>query len=207
MTRSVDPVAYEIAMKQYVVPPSLHFPIVAIDEVAITEHIGEVVRVISPGRALLVKIDPPVERDSRLPIFQHQNIERLFEPMTLWVNPNYTRYRKAWVKSFGSAGIENLVIHHIYNRRMAKLRGFGYIRLIPISRSTNSSSAFTEQWGVDYLTPQIIAKRNASGIRMQFADLGDILTMLDIPLGGGVQEVFRIGQNLIEVPGIRPPQT
>jgi hypothetical protein len=41
---------------------------------------------------------------------------------------------------------------------------------------------------------------------MQYADLGDLLVMLDISLGGGVQEVFRLGQNLIEIPGRRLPQ-
>jgi hypothetical protein len=42
---------------------------------------------------------------------------------------------------------------------------------------------------------------------MQYADLTDLLVMLDISLGGGVQEVCRISQNLIEIPGLRPPQT
>jgi hypothetical protein len=41
---------------------------------------------------------------------------------------------------------------------------------------------------------------------MQYADLADLLAMLDISLGGGFQEVFRLGQNLIEVPGLRTPQ-
>ncbi len=204
--RTVDPKAYHQAMKEHVVPPCLHVPIVAMDEQAISDHIGEIVEVLSPGRALLVRVDPAHPPDPRLPIFGHQNVSSLFPTLTLWVSPGYTRYRSAWRRAFGAEAIDGKVLHHIYNRRMARLRGFGFIRLTPISRATNSSSAFTEQWGVDLFTPEYLERRKQVGLRMQFADLGDLLTMLDVSLGGGVQEVFRLGQNLIEVPGVRPPQ-
>lgn len=90
---------------------------------------------------------------------------------------------------------------------MARLRGFGFIRLAPVSRGANFSSAFTEQWGVDMFTPDYVAKLAKHGLRMQYADLGDLMVMLDISLGRGVQDVFRIDQNLVEVLGVRPPQT
>jgi hypothetical protein len=76
-----------------------------------------------------------------------------------------------------------------------------------ISGRANSSSGFTEQWGVDLAGADLGARRRTQGLRMQYADLSDLLVILDICLGGGVQDVFRVGQNLIEIPGLRPPQT
>ena len=207
MPRTPDPAAYEQAMRKWALPPCLHVPIVAVDQSAIEDHIGEVLEVVSPGKALLVRADPPAPPDDRLPIFVHQNVANLFHTEQLWVSPGYTRYRQAWRRVFGGEGIEGKVLHHVYNRRMARLRGFGFIRLAPVSRGANSSSAFTEQWGVDLFTPDYVARLAKHGLRMQYADLGDLMVMLDISLGGGVQDVFRIGQNLVEVPGVRPPQT
>ena len=42
--------------------------------------------------------------------------------------------------------------------------------------------------------------------RIKYADQTELMLMLDILLGGGVMEVARIGQNLFEIPGKRPPQ-
>ena len=206
MARTVDPAAFEQATRQWVLPACLHIPILAKDRDAIDEHIGEIVRVVSPGKALLVRVDPPLPADTRLPIFSHPNVSKLFDDLQLWVSPEYTRYRNAWRRSLSAEAIEGRVLHHVYNRQMAKLRGFGYIRLAPVSRRANSSSAFTEQWGVDLFTPGYLKRLEKKGLRMQYADLGDLLVMLDVSLGGGVQEVFRLGQNLVEIPGGRPLQ-
>jgi hypothetical protein len=89
---------------------------------------------------------------------------------------------------------------------MATLRGYGFIRLVPVSRRANSSSGFSEQWGVELAAADLGDRRRNRSLRMQYADLADLLAMLDMSLGGGVQEVVRVGQNLIEVPGRRPPQ-
>ena len=76
--RSVDPGAFEQTTLKWALPPCLHVPIVAKDQAAIEEHIGEVVQIISPGKALLVRCDPPEPPDERLPIFSHPNISTLF---------------------------------------------------------------------------------------------------------------------------------
>ncbi|MGC1468695.1 MAG: hypothetical protein WA793_04865 [Sphingorhabdus sp.] len=206
MTRRIDSVAYGQAIREWVLPPCLHVPVAARDQKSITNHIGEIVQVVSPGKALLVRVDAPQPPDHRFPIFEHPNLPRLFEPLQLWVHPRYTRYRAAWVRTFGPTQIEDRVLHHVYNRRKAVLIGFDFVRLAPISRQTNSSSAATERWGVELCTPGYIERHNRRGLRMRYGDLGDLMTLLDIPLGGGVQEMFRLGQNLVEVPGLRPPQ-
>lgn len=155
MVRTVDRAAFEQVTRQWVLPPCLHIPIVAKDRRAIEDHIGDVVSVVSPDKALLVRVDPPPPPDMRLPIFSHPNITNLFQELQLWVSPEYTRYRNAWKRSLGPATIEGKVLHHIYNRRMAKLREFEYIRIVSISRRANSSSAFTEQWALIYLSRSI----------------------------------------------------
>jgi hypothetical protein len=206
MPRIRDHAAYQQAMREWAVPECLHVPVVAVDEDAITDHIGDIVEVLSPGRALLVAIDPPPERDIRLPIWAYPTASVFFEPFQVWVNPSYTRYRQAYVRAKGNESVSGKVLAHVYNRRMAILRGYGFVRLVAVSRRANSSSGFTEQWGVDLAAADLGARRRERGLRMQYADLSDLLVMLDISLGGGVQEVFRLGQNLIEVPGQRPPQ-
>ena len=194
-------------MREWAVPECLHVPVVAVDEKAISDHIGDIVEVLSPGRALVVAIDPPPERDIRLPIWAYPAANVFFEPLQVWVSPNYTRYRQAYVRAKGHESISGKVLAHVYNRRMATLRGYGFVRLVPVSRRANSSSSFTEQWGIELARGDLGARRRERGLQMQYADLSDLLVMLDMSLGGGVQEVFRLGQNLIEIPGVRPPQT
>lgn len=207
MARVRNDAAYQQAMREWVVPECLHVPVVAEDEAAITDHIGDIVQILSPGRALVVAIDPPPKRDLRLPIWTYPMADVFFEPLQVWVNPSYTRYRKAYVRAKGLESVSGKVLAHVYNRRMAMLRGYGFVRLVPVSRRANSSSGYTEQWGVELAAADLGARKRRRGLRMQYADLGDLLVMLDITLGGGVQEVFRVGQNLIEIPGQRPPQT
>lgn len=206
LSRVRNDAAYQQAMREWAVPACLHVPVVAEDETAIADHIGDIVQVLSPGRALVVAIDPPPERDIRLPIWAYPMASAFFEPLQVWVNPSYTRYRQAYVRAKGHESVSGKVLAHVYNRRMAMLRGYSFVRLIPVSRRANSSSSFTEQWGVELAAADLGVRRRQRGLRMQYADLSDLLVMLDMNLGGGVQEVFRIGQNLIEVPGLRPPQ-
>lgn len=194
------------AIRQWGVPECLHVPIVALDEEAITEHIGDIVQVISPGRALVVEVDQPPVRDDRLPIWSLPSSSVFFERRQVWVSYDYSRYRYAYAKALGEESIAGRVLAHMYNRRMAALRGYKFIRLVPVSRGANSSSSFTEQWGVGMAEKDLGERRKKLGLKFQYADLGDLMVMLDIKLGGGVQEVFRVGQDLIEVPGVRAPQ-
>ncbi len=206
-----DPVAYKQAMKEWVVPECLHIPIVAVDEAAICDHVGDIIEVLSPGRALLVQTDEPPPRDLRLPIWDHPNVDVLHARLQVWVKPDYTRYRPAYIRAMGKDQLGDKVLHHVFNRHNAVLHGYGFVRLAAISRQVNSSGSFTEQWGIKMVTEpegrEILAKRKARGFRVQYASLEEILVMLDVRLGGGIQEVCRIGQNLIEVPGSRASQT
>ena len=100
--RCVDATAYEQVTRKWALPPCLHVPIVAKDQAAIEDHIGEVVQVISPGKALRVRCDPPEPPEERLPIFSHPNVSTLFARDQVWVSPGYTRYRQAWRKTLAN---------------------------------------------------------------------------------------------------------
>lgn len=207
MKRKRNEPACRQARREWALPECLHVPIVALDEAAISEHIGDIVRVLSPGRALEVMVDDPPARDLRLPIWQHPRSNVFFERHQVWVSPEYTRYRWAYKKALGSASVAGLVLAHMYNRRAARLRGYNFIRLVPVSRGTNSSSAYTEQWGVQRAGVDLGKRRKERELRLQYADLGDLMVMLDMRIGGGIREAVRLGQDLIEIPGARASQS
>ena len=72
------------------------------------------------------------------------------------------------------------------NRRVARLKGFRYLRIVPISREANSSSGgLSEKWAVAYHgTPDMVATNKRLGTLIQYADLADIVKMLNIKTGG-----------------------
>ncbi len=81
-----------------------------------------------------------------------------------------------------------LVLDHIINRRVARLEGFHYLRIVPISRAANSSSGgLSERWAVEYhSTPEMVRRNNESPAFIQYADPADIVKMLSIKTGGFV---------------------
>lgn len=85
------------------------------------------------------------------------------------------------------------------NRRVARLKGFRYLRIVPISRAANSSSGgLSEKWGVAYHgTPAMIAKNKLAGTFIEYADLADLVKMLDIKTGGSLQDGVNDGQALV----------
>lgn len=208
MERKIDPVAYYTAMKMEVVPECLHTPVCAVDRQAIEEYVGEIV--VSYGResAFLVRRFEPAPKDERYPIWKEPNVDRVHEPLQVWVRTKYTRYRLAFKILRPGEVISEKVLHHIANRRYADKCGFGYIRLVPITRETNSSSAFSEDWGVNLekWVPNYFEKQRTKGYRVKYAGTDAIMVMMDVKLGGGVMEVARLAQDLFEIPGVRPSQ-
>jgi hypothetical protein len=82
------------------------------------------------------------------------------------------------------------------NRRIAALMGFSYVRITLAARQSNSSSAFSENWGVAlHSTPDQIAANQRRNASIQYADLTDL--MLDMQLGGGVMDTVNEGQALV----------
>ena len=71
----------------------------------------------------------------------------------------------------------------------------------------NSSSAFSENWGVAlHGTPGQMAANRRRGAFIQYADLSDLMLMLDMQLGGGVMDAVNEGQKLVRPREDIPPQ-
>lgn len=198
----IDEAAKEIALRRWVLPECIHVPVAAVDESAIRDYIGDVEEVLtgrSGRKALLVRIPELPKIDPCLPICNHPNVRVLHARRQVWVHVAFGQYRNAYRKAFPNEDITNKVLSHALNRRTAAAKGFEYVRITPVSRGGNSSSGFSEQWGVAlHGSPDQIATHRIRPPFIQYADLSDLMLMLDIKLGGGVMAVVNEGQKLVE---------
>jgi hypothetical protein len=198
----IDKTAKEIALSRWALPECLHVPIAAIDEDAIRNYIGTVEQVLaggSPNRALLVTVPETIKIDPLLPISDHANAGIFHARQQVWVHIAYNRYRHAYRKAFPAEDITGQVLSHAMNRRTAALKGFDYVRITLVSRGGNSSSSFSERWAVElHGSPTAVARCRLRPPYIQYADLSDLMLMLDIKLGGGVMDAVNEGQKLVE---------
>lgn len=197
----LDRAAREIALTRWGFPECLHIPVAAVDEAAITTYIGEIERVLAEGaprKALLIKTKKPPSIDTRLPIFELPASAILHERRQVWVHIAFTRYRHAYRRAFPDHAIDGKVLSHALNRRMAALMGFSYVRITPNTRGCNSSSSFSEQWGVTlHGTPEQAAANRRRAAPIHYADLAALMVMLDMKPGGGVMDAVNEAQQLV----------
>jgi len=198
----IDEAAKEIALRRWALPDCLHVPIAAVDEDAIHNYIGTVERVLAggpPNRALLVAVPEMPGIDPSLPISEHANAGILYARRQAWVHIAFNRYRHAYRKAFPHEDIAGQVLSHAMNRRTAALKGFDYVRITPVSRAGNSSSSFSEKWAVElHGSPREATIRRIRPPYIQYADLSDLMLMLDIKLGGRIMDAVNEGQKLLE---------
>ena len=198
----VDAYAREVAITKYGLPPCVHVPVAARDEYAIQTYVGNISFVLtagSPNRALLVEPTKTPEINTRLPIWRLKEAAVLHCTRQVWVHVDYPDYRSAYIKAFPCGNLTDLVIDHILNRRVARQKGFSYLRIVPISRAANSSSGgLSEKWGVEYHgTPDMVRRNSESPAFIQYADLADIVKMLNIKTGGALQDPVNEAQALV----------
>jgi hypothetical protein len=116
----------------------------------------------------------------------------------VWVHVDCRYYRSAYTKAFPNQNIKDFVLDHVLNRRAARLKGFNYLRIVPISRGANSSSGgLPEKWGVKYHSTATMVKSNADNPAfIEYADVADIVKMLNMKTGNslqnGVNEALRL---------------
>lgn len=199
----IDVHAKEDVTTRYGLPPCLHIPIAARNEAAIERFIGKITRVLKPGspnQALLIHTYETPVSDLRLPIWRLKEAAVFHQPDQVWVHVDFNFYREAYKNALPDENIDGLVLDHILNRRAARLKRFDYIRIIPISRGSNSSSGgVSETYGVKfYSTSKMVAKNKISPAFIQYADLADIVKMLDLKTGGTLQDGVRDAIQLIE---------
>ena len=105
---------------------------------------------------------------------------------------------QAYRAAFPSESLGDQVLSHAMSRRVAVLKGFRFVRLTPTSRPANSSSAFSEGWGVKlHGSPGQMSANLRRGAFIQYADLTELMLMMDLKLGGGVMDAVNEGQRLI----------
>ncbi len=195
----VDEKGRERAVRRAGMPENLLIPIAAVDREAIVAHVGRQVQELAgtrSGNALLVRAECGPQ-PSDLKVWKHANSYVLNAVRQLWVRPKYRGYRRAYRLAFPEAEIAGLVIHHIMNRRYAEMHGFEYVRVQPISRSNNSSAGFSENWGVELTMDGTLRSRKGLA-RIGYADLADLVPMLDMPAGGRVMENVRLAAELLK---------
>lgn len=202
--REVDEEALRIPQRSGL-PPCLYVAVGARDELAIQRYVGRITGVLagsSPPRALLIEAYDPPDRDPRLPIWQLPAAAILHAPRQVWVHVDFPAYRRVYAQAFPQEPLHDRVLDHVLNRRVARLKGFPYLRILPISSCANSSSgSLSEGWGVEHHgTPAMQQRNAASRAAIQYADLADLVKMLDIKTGGGVMDPVNAAQDLVRVP-------
>lgn len=185
--------------------PCLYIPVAARDADAIETYVGRIVARLarrSPERALLVEAHEPEEPDGRLTIWGLPESAVLHYPRQVWVDVDYGAYRRAYMRAFPDVDLTGLVLDHVMNRRVARLKGFTYLRIVPISRAANSShGGLSEKWGVEYQsTPRMREINRASRAAVQYADLADVVKMLNMGGGGSFMENVNQAQKLVDLP-------
>ena len=137
------PIPIDHRAQTFGLPECLWISIAATDEAAVEKYVGrtEVISGRTPNKAFLVTyygaIAPP---DEDLGIWKVPGSEVLQASRQVWVHVNYTGYRGAYERNMPKSHIEDRVIDHVMNRRLSRLLGYKYVRLLPISRGANTSS-------------------------------------------------------------------
>ncbi|RJR48390.1 MAG: hypothetical protein C4567_00100 [Deltaproteobacteria bacterium] len=202
--RPIDQHAINIPQRSGLLP-CLYIPIAARDTNAIETYVGRVLAQLSPralSKALLVETHEPEIPDERFAIWRLPEAKVLHYPRQVWVHVDYNAYRRAYMRAFPDIDLTGLVIDHVMNRRVARLKGFAYLRIVPISRAANSShGGLSEGWAVKYHSSPIMREQNrASQAVVQYADLADIVKMLDMEGGGSLMDVVNQAQKLVDLP-------
>lgn len=200
---SIDEYAQEKAIRRFGLPICAHIPIAARSEAAIVKYIGRIISILVPGtpnQALVVEIDEAPELDLRMPAWKLPQAAVLHAKKQVWVHVDHRQYRDSYQKAFPEPLSTDIILDHVMNRRMARLIAFPYLRIVPISRGSNSSSGgLCEKWGVAYhSSPRMIELNKASPAQIQYADISDLVKMLDIKTGGSLQDPVNDGQALFE---------
>jgi hypothetical protein len=198
----IDEIARELALTRYALPLCLHLPVGARDQDAIARYVGTIETVLpSTGQqtALLVRAYDPPAADDRLPIWDEPGAATLRATRQVWVDVDDRAYRRAYASAFPEQDLKGLVLDHVMNRRVARLKGFRYLRIVPISRAANSSSGgLSEKWAAAYHgTPHMVAINKHPSTFIQYADLADIVKMLDVKTGGSLQDAVNEAQALV----------
>jgi hypothetical protein len=202
--RPIDPHAVRIPQASGLLP-CLYIAIAARDANAIERYVGRILGRLAPGplgNALLVEAHEPETPDARLAIWSLPEAAVLHYPRQVWVHVDYKAYRRAYLRAFPNVDLTDLVLDHVMNRRIARLKGFTYLRIVPISRAANSThGGLSEGWGVElHASPRMREINKASQAAVQYADLAEVVKMLNMQGGGSLMDIVNEAQKLVDPP-------
>jgi len=196
----IDQIAKERAMI-FGMPPDVHIPIGARDKDSILRFIGSIQNIdkVPPESAFIVTPHFCPELNKKLPLWKLKESDILHHKKQLWVHVDYRYYRAAYIKACPEQDVKGYVLDHILNRRVARLKGFEYLRIIPVTRGVNSNSgAITEKYGFEYHSTDRMKKLNQENQAfIEYGDIADIVKMLNLKTGGKFQDIIRDSLNLI----------
>ncbi|MCW3090003.1 MAG: hypothetical protein JWP81_1072 [Ferruginibacter sp.] len=138
--------------------------------------------------------------NSKLPLWKVKESSILHCNKQVWVQVDYRNYRAAYIKAYPEENIKKYFLDHILNRRVARLKGYNYLRIIPVFSGVNTSSGgVTEKYGFDYHSTERMIKLNEENRAfIEYADITGIVKMLNRKTGGKFQDLIRDSLGLFE---------
>ena len=121
-------------------PNALIVPIAVKSLEDLGEFVGNHVPIIRNSDSAFEVEWNPFEINTKLKIWDLSNSENIHQKTQVWVDVDYKYYRNAYLKIYPELKGGKKVIDHIYNRKLARIWGYQYLRLIPVDRSVNSCS-------------------------------------------------------------------
>jgi hypothetical protein len=169
--------------------PSLIIPIAAKNLEALKTYVGDIVTANKENSAFLVHFNP-LEESKELAVWEHERAHLINSKTQIWVHVDFKSYRNFYNKEMNHVDTKDYVIDHIMNRRLARELGFEFIRLIHVSRGTNSSSGRgPENEAIKYQNSGYAPKETKSLI--MYADPSDLVKMLDLQTGSFPLDVVK----------------
>lgn len=178
-------------------PKSLIVPIGAKSKASIQRYVGVIESNFDDDSAFLVSFCP-LEKPDQSEVWQHHRSALLNHALQLWVNVNYKNYRQLYFTIFNEmVEDKKSVIDHIMNRKLARSLGYNFVRLLHISRSSNSSGGRGgETFANISLSVGLSINPDISSNEIVYADPMDLLKMLNINVGGFGLDVVRDNHHL-----------
>lgn len=163
----------------------------------IEKYVGNIDQTFGNSKALLVSFSP-LSPPNHLPVWQHERSYWLNYSQQLWVDVDYRNYRKTYQQVFSDV-IEDTVyvVDHIMNRKLARSLDYRFVRLLHISRKSNSSGGRGgETYANTNLPISLRVNPEANASEIVYADPMDLAKMLNIKVGGFGLEAVRDNHHL-----------
>lgn len=176
-------------------PADVHILIGARDKNSIIKYIGSIesIDTVHSESAFIVNPYFNPELNSKLPLWKIKESGILHAQKQVWVHVDYRHYRSAYIKACPEENVTEMVLDHILNRRVARLKGFDYLRIIPVTKAVNASSGgVTEKYGFGHHSTERMKKINQDDRAfIEYADIADMVKMLNQKTGGKFQDSIR----------------